>query len=262
MNLITLVENTSCREDLPAEHGLSLYVETGNRKLLFDSGQTGLVVENARRLGVDLSAVDTVILSHGHYDHGGGLFAFLEVNKTAPIYASDLCFGSFYHGTRKYIGLNPLLQDCRRFRPVSEITDLGDGLTLTPGRMVLTPESIPYQGLNVKHKSLYCPDCFLHEQYLTLEENGKKILFSGCSHRGIVNIARHFQPDILIGGFHFKALDPQKDRGTLEHAAKALLDLPTRYYTCHCTGEAQYAILKELMEDRISYLSTGTCLTL
>ena len=232
MKVITLTENTSLQEDLRAEHGLSLYVQTGNRKLLFDCGQTGLFKENAEKLGVDLGQVDTMVLSHGHYDHGGGLYTFLDVNSKAPIYASDLCFGDFYNGTKKYIGLNPTLRDCSRILAVPDPLSLGDGLTLTPGRMVITSEPIPYFGLNVKHKTFFTKDCFLHEQYLTVEEDGKKILFSGCSHRGILNIARHFLPGVLIGGFHFKKLDPVNDREELIRYGQQLLELPTVYYTC------------------------------
>ena len=260
MKLWTLVENTSRCEDIGCEHGLSLYFETGNRKILFDAGQTGLIRENARKMGVDLSQVDTAVLSHGHYDHGGGLFAFLEENKTAPVYASDLCFEDYYNGPTKFIGLNPTLRNCSRIRPVENIRSLGDGLTLYPGRLVTTPRKVESYGLKVRIGHLWMPDTFLHEQYLMLEENGRKILFSGCSHRGIVNIAQHFQPDILIGGFHFKKLDPEKDQAILRESAQALLDLPTRYYTCHCTGTQQYQVLKSIMGDRIDYLSAGSVL--
>lgn len=258
MKLWTLTENTSCRQDLQSEHGLSFYLEIGSRKVLFDAGQTGLFRDNAQKMGLDLKAVDTVVLSHGHYDHGGGLLAFLDLNKTAPIYASDLCFGKFYNGPVKYIGLNPLLETCRQMVMVSEKTSLGDGMTLYPGRLVSTPRKIQSGGMVVRNQRMFIPDNFLHEQYLLLEEKGKRILFSGCSHRGIVNIATHFQPDVLIGGFHLKNLDPQKDQAILEETAQALLALPTMYYTCHCTGTAQYDYLKSLMGNRISYLSAGS----
>ena len=258
MKLTTLVENTACREDLGAEHGLSLYLETGSRKLLFDCGQTDLFRDNAKKLGVDLSQVDTLVLSHGHYDHGGGLYAFMEENKTAKIYASDLCFGDFYHGPDKFIGLNPTLRTCPRILPVEDPMSLGNGLQLIPGRMVVANHKIDAGGLTFRAGHLWIPDTFLHEQYLLLEENGKKILFSGCSHRGIVNIAEHFQPDILIGGFHFKNLDPEKDQEKLKESALALQKLPTRYYTCHCTGTAQYEYLKTILGDRLSYLATGS----
>ena len=262
MKLTVLTENTSCREDIGAEHGLSLFLETGNRKLLFDAGQSDLFQKNAEKLGIDLSQADSFVLSHGHYDHGGGLGTFLKINRDAQIYASDLCFGDFYHGPDKYIGLDPALRREPRIRLISEKTDLQDDLTLYPGRLVPTPRKIQSFGLSCRSGHLWLPDTFLHEQYLLLVENGKRILFSGCSHRGILNIARHFQPDILIGGFHFKMLDPQKDQDQLQEAARALLDLPTIYYTCHCTGTEQYAYLKTIMGDRIEYLSAGSQLEL
>ena len=71
MKLVTLMENTTCREDLCCEHGLSLYLETGDHKILFDAGQSGAFAENAEKLGVNLQNVDFAVLSHGHYDHGG-----------------------------------------------------------------------------------------------------------------------------------------------------------------------------------------------
>lgn len=79
MKIVTLVENTAGNEKCIAEHGLSVYIETEKHKLLLDAGQTDAVVKNAEALGVDLSAVDTVILSHGHYDHSGGILPFSKL---------------------------------------------------------------------------------------------------------------------------------------------------------------------------------------
>ena len=263
MKLLTLTENTSCREDILPEHGLSLYLETGSRRLLFDTGQTDLFLRNASALGVNLRNVDAVVLSHGHYDHGGGIPAFLSVNDRAPVYLSTFAFGDFYHGPEKYIGLSPALRGNPRLLPVKTRTCLGDGLTLIPGSELPCPHPLCSYGLEVRENGVRHPDSFCHEQYLLLEEGGKTILFSGCSHRGILNIAEYFRPDVLIGGFHFMKLDPQGEgRQTLEEAARVLLALPTRYYTCHCTGVPQYEFLKARMGSRLSYLSAGSSLEL
>ena len=93
MKITVLTENTACRESLACEHGLSLYIETGCHKILFDAGQSGAFADNAEALGIDLSAVDFAVLSHGHYDHGNGLVRFLEINGTAPIYLRRDTFG-------------------------------------------------------------------------------------------------------------------------------------------------------------------------
>ena len=95
MKITVLVENTSLC-DIPVEHGLSLYIEACGKNVLFDSGQSTLFAENAKRLGVDLKAVDFCVLSHGHYDHSGGLMEFICENDHAPIYMHKNAFGLHY----------------------------------------------------------------------------------------------------------------------------------------------------------------------
>ena len=251
MKITTLIENTTCQEDLACEHGLSLYLETGAHKILFDAGQSGAFADNADKLGIDLSAVDICILSHGHYDHGGGLSRFLEINRTAPVYLSRHAFGGHYNAAGKYIGLDLQLQKNDRL-----IYTDGD-IKIAPGLTLHTLHTAPADtsGLTMLENGHHKPEDFRHEQYLLIEEAGKKILISGCSHKGILQIMAQFQPDVLIGGFHFMKIE---DRTQLEDAAKKLLEYPTVYYTGHCTGQMQYAILKEIMGPRLQALSTGT----
>ena len=123
MKIVTLMENTACREDLCCEHGLSLYIETENHRILFDAGQSAAFADNAEKLGVALETVDFAVLSHGHYDHGGGLGKFLECNKGAPVYVSSHAFEPHY-SRNGYIGLEPALQHSERMIPVSETTEL------------------------------------------------------------------------------------------------------------------------------------------
>ncbi|MBO5992547.1 MAG: hypothetical protein J6P76_00265, partial [Acidaminococcaceae bacterium] len=103
------------------------------------------------------------------------------------------------------------------------------------------------------------PEDFRHEQYLLIEEDGRRILFSGCSHKGILNIASWFRPDVLVGGFHFMGV-PLDDAGKkrLTEAAEILCSYPTVYYTGHCTGVEQYQFMKQLMGERLRYIAAGS----
>ena len=253
MKLITLMENTSCREDICYEHGLSLYLETDTCNILFDAGQSAAFAENANRLGVDLKKVDFAVLSHGHYDHSGGLGTFLTCNETAPVYVSQWAFEPHWESDGRYVGVDQQLKDNQRIRYVAEETKLGEGVTLY--RLNRAP--MDTAGLLVEEEGVRKPDDFRHEQYLLLEERGKRILISGCSHKGILNIMDAFRPDVLVGGFHFMKME---DEVFLARAAQQLLEYDTVYYTGHCTGQKQYDFLKNLMGDRLHYISAGTVL--
>lgn len=258
MKITVLVENTSADARFQSEHGLSLYIETEKYKILFDMGQTDLFAENARKLGVDLTDVDIAILSHGHYDHGGGLKTFMKINEKAPIYISKYAFGAYYNGTEKYIGLDADLRESKRIVYTDDVIKLADGLTLYHCNDREKSYDLGSFGLNKKIGDLFLADDFLHEQYLCIEENGKKVLISGCSHKGILNIVEWFQPDVLIGGFHFSKLPLDE---TLEGYAKILNEFDTTYYTCHCTGEKQYEFMKKTMK-KLSYVAVGNVLNI
>lgn len=261
MRIVTLLENTACREDLCYEHGLSLYIETGNHRILFDAGQTDAFAHNAQKLGIDLSKVDFAVLSHGHYDHGGGLKRFLEINKTAPVYVNRDAFMPHYNGAEKYIGLDEELLKSERLIFVDDKLEITPDITLYGGSFPL-PHPIDPAGLTVLEDGVFQPEDFRHEQYLLIQEQGRRVCFSGCSHRGILNIAAHFRADVLIGGFHFMKLNPQKDAQRLFAAAEDLLQYPTAYYTGHCTGAEAYAFMKDIMGSRLNALSTGVLLEL
>lgn len=302
MKVVSLLENTSTRSDMRTEHGLSLYIETGKHKILFDMGQSDAFAANADTLGVDLRAVGLAVLSHGHYDHGGGLAAFLERNSSAPVYLSRYAFEPHYHGEGRYIGLNPALRGSAQLHFTEGETWLGEGLTLCdcnqntrerpldscglqmaqrgsfgsnqsdgsaqPAPQMVQPEDSPErnpggslqgdlaagsQGIPDGCACTLVPEDFRHEQYLLVEEHSRRVLFSGCSHKGILEIVRWFRPDVLVGGFHFSGL-PLDD--TLAGYAAALDGYPAEYYTCHCTGSAQFQFMQQYMK-RLHYLSCG-----
>ena len=251
MKLVTLMENTALSSEFAYEHGLSLYLETDGQKILFDAGQSGAFADNAGKLGIDLGAVEICILSHGHYDHGGGLGRFLEENTHAKIYVNRHAFEPHYNASGKYIGLDLQLQKTNRLCYTDGNWRLRENLHL----LTLDTPPMDTSGLTVMENGQLRPEDFRHEQYLLVEERGKKILISGCSHKGILNIMEAFRPDVLVGGFHFmKIEDPEK----LKSYARKLLAYPTTYYTGHCTGKQQFTALKEIMGERLHEVCAGT----
>lgn len=263
MKIWTLLENTTETEGLQTEHGLSLYVETQHHRILFDAGQSGAFAVNAEKMGIDLEKVDIAVLSHGHYDHGGGLQRFLEINSTAPVYVNQRAFMPYFNGTKKYIGLDQELLRSNRLIFTKEQGQLDMGISLHSCNDKLRSFPTDSSGLNMVKYGNFQPDDFRHEQYLLIEEHGKRTLFSGCSHKGILNIETWFQPDVLIGGFHFSKLEPRgAGAGRLKEAARILKQYDTQYYTGHCTGAEQYWFMKKIMEDRLSYVSAGSSITI
>lgn len=259
MKIYTLTENTPFSDDFIAEHGLSLYIETKNHKILFDTGASDAFSKNASTLGIDLSKVDLAFLSHGHYDHGGGLEKFLELNQTAPIYLNQYAFGDYYNATSKYIGLDKKLYPNDRFIFVKDFLKIDEELSIFSCNDLEKKYPLDTAGLSTKKDNERIPEKFLHEQYLTILEENKKVLISGCSHKGILNIMNWFQPDCFIGGFHFMKQEIKENRNQiLDYSAEILNSYHIPYYTCHCTGIEQYNYLKKKMGNQLHYLSAGS----
>lgn len=259
MRIWVLMENSALDGRFTAEHGLSLYMEANGRKILFDAGQTDAFAENAQKLGVDLAAVDLCVLSHGHYDHSGGLERFLEMNDHAPVYMHRRAAEPHYNGTVKYIGVSEKLIGHPRIILTDDELDLGAGMRLCTCNHLASGCPASARGMTVKCGETFLQDSFDHEQYLIMEENGKRIIVSGCSHKGILNIVRWLKPDVLIGGFHFVKLDPTgEDAAFLEEAASSLMGQNCLYYTGHCTGDAAFSFLKARMGERLQAMPAGT----
>ena len=255
MKITTLIENTTISPELTAEHGLSLFVEAAGHTFLFDAGQSGAFADNAGRLGIDLRTAEFAVLSHGHYDHGGGMTQFLECNRTAKIYVNQNAFGGHYNAAGRYIGLSDELRSSTR------LILTGDEYAIAPGLTLHTcndrPLAVPIEpsGLTERLGDFLLPEEFRHEQALLIEEDGRRILLSGCAHKGVRNLLEWFHPDVFVGGFHFKQLSPDDPRLRIWGEAMAKYD--TVFYTGHCTGAEQYAVLKNILGDRLNPLSTG-----
>lgn len=270
MRIINIIENTPGTEGCVIGHGLSFYIETERHKLLMDTGPSEYILENAGKLGISLSGVDTVVLSHGHYDHAGGILPFTEVNTMAKIYMHREASGDYYafDGREKgyhYIGMDPGITKLDQIVYVDGEMKIDGELSLFCG--ITGRRNLPETNKRLKKKSgdTYVQDSFAHEQCLVVRENRKHFLFSGCAHNGILNILDRYkelygaEPDVVISGFHMmKKTDyTEEEIQNIRDTACELKRYHTMFYTCHCTGIPAYEIMKEIMGEQLHYVHCG-----
>ncbi|MFI3206430.1 MAG: MBL fold metallo-hydrolase [Clostridia bacterium] len=258
MRIFNLVENVSLG-DYKSAHGLSIYIETKTHKILFDLGPDKTIFENAKLAKIDLSEVDTVIISHGHYDHGGALEEFLKINNKAKIYLQKSAFKKHYSVSKKdkhSIGIDENLINHSQIILKTGAYKIDEELSL------FTVKSTGKCRCS-SNDSLYDDegqDKFTHEQNLVINSD-KKIMLMGCGHNGVVDIMEQSpQKDfsIVIGGFHLSSRTGViADEKLLDDISKELaIYNATKFYTCHCTGEKAFDILKTKMNN-IFYFHVG-----
>ncbi|MCR5089714.1 MAG: MBL fold metallo-hydrolase [Oscillospiraceae bacterium] len=270
MKIINLIENTEGGSGCASAHGLAFYIVTKHHRILLDLGPSKETLTNAEKLGIDLSKVELVILSHGHYDHGGGLPAFAELNPTAAVYMQRTAVGTFYaddgpETEPRYIGLERAASGLPQIIFVDGDFRIDDELYLLTVEQRKHPLPSMNGRLKEKQGDSFIPDGFGHEQSLVITESGKTVLMSGCAHNGILNILEEFRrklgrdPDAVISGFHLmkKAAYTDDEIEEIVETAKALKTYDTQFYTCHCTGVPAFRVMQSVMGDRLDYVHSG-----
>ena len=272
MKIINLIENTEGRPGCAYAHGLSFYVETKKHKLLLDLGPSEETINNAQALGIDLSAVDTVILSHGHYDHSGGIIPFTKINDKAVIYMQDSAAEDYYADDGKeaqprfrYIGIDKSIASLQQVRLLHCDTVIDDELEVFVIRNRSHELPSTNKNLLVRKSDEYQNDDFRHEHCLVIRQNGLSVLMSGCAHNGILSIIDAYQekygkaPDLVVSGFHLmkKTEYSSNEIDEIRSIAAELKKYPTRFVTCHCTGTTAYDVMKSIMGDSLEYVHSG-----
>ena len=273
MRIINLIENTEGRPGCAYEHGLSFYIETEHHRLLMDLGPSEKSLKNAENMGIDLSKVDTMILSHGHYDHSGGIVPFLQAGSNAVIYMQETALGEFYgddgeeqgRHLYRYIGVDKEIAKypCVKFIKGDFVIDEELEIFTIKKRTHELPSA--NKRILVKKDGSYVRDTFEHEQYLVISCAGKKTLMSGCAHNGVLSILDEYRkkygkdPDIMISGFHLmKKTDYNAGEcSEIMNIADELKKLPVKFYTCHCTGMPAYLMMKEILDEQLEYVHSG-----
>ncbi len=258
MRITALVENVS-NSELKATHGLSLYIETHEHKILFDLGPDNTLFDNAEARNINLSEVDIVIISHGHMDHGRALRRFLDINSSARIYIQRKAFLPHY---TKVLFLKVGVGLDKRLENHPQVTLVEGDLQIDEELRLFTVSNIEkcYSKVNDVLFEEKQKDNFLHEQNLIIKES-QSVLVMGCGHAGVVNIlekAEQYDPQVCIGGYHL--FDPVTKKTVsdtlLNQIAVELQGYPgTKFYTCHCTGNTAY----QYLADRIPNMFRLSC---
>ena len=269
MKITTLVENHSNfqKPSLKAEHGVSFYVEVGGHTYMSDVGQSGNFADNAEKLGINLSKVETLAISHHHYDHGGGLGRFFEDNKQAIVFLKRSLKADYLAvdnpNSVRYIGLDRgLLREHQdRIIYIDKSQEVSPRFYL----IMKIPEKYPKpQGderLKRRIGDDIIADPFTHEIISVVEGDEGMVVLTGCAHNGVLNMIAAVKDTFpgkpiqaVIGGFH---LHHETDQ-TVREIGVALLEMNIpRVITGHCTGDHQTDLLEEVLGDRLEPLFTG-----
>lgn len=230
-----------------AEHGLSFYIESGGMKVLYDTGQSGdVLLHNALLAGVSLNSLDHIVLSHGHYDHSGGLLKVLKMNEGVSLIAHPAAFQKKY--ARREGGLKDIslpfspdeLQEHCKLQIGSGSVDLGGGISTTGEIPRITPYEAPQPDLLVEKDGRLIADVVTDDQSLMVSAEGEPVLLCGCCHSGIVNTIECVKrktgmyPAAIAGGLHMEKAGEYRLLSTTEALRASGVK---KVLAGHCSGD-------------------------
>lgn len=270
MKIYILTDNRTKKRGILAEHGLSVFIKHKNINILFDTGQSDIYCRNAIQMGMDLSKADYIVLSHGHYDHCGGLIHFPQTDKTPTIFAHKDAFQKRYvinpNGrSHREIGIPWSLQDS---------SFISNNLTLTQKAVTIVPdiflfgeipsttlfEGVP-EGFFTGEEPNRLADMMADEQMLIFDTDKGLCVFLGCSHPGVVNCLNYAlkqfpgkKIDTLVAGMHLDSVSPLRLQMTIQH----IIDLGIRKVVpLHCTGIYAITEMMRFLRDKCLPLCAG-----
>ncbi|MBN1395330.1 MAG: MBL fold metallo-hydrolase [Pirellulales bacterium] len=262
VSVAVLVENTAVGPGIIAEHGLAYWIQHGDRSILFDTGQGNALVGNAWRLGIRLEDAGAVVLSHGHYDHTGGLPDALRGDRPVDLFlhpaALERKFACDAAGSARDVGIPYASKQAAEKKSVhpqwtEEPTPITERLTAT-GPVPRVTEFEDTGGAFFLDQSCTNPDDLIDDQSLFFESREGVVILLGCAHSGVVNTMRYVREltggrpiHAVLGGMHLVQASPERLAETIEEFKR--LEVPL-IAPCHCTGDAAVAAFRAAFPDR------------
>lgn len=265
-----VVENTAGKDGTIAEHGMCFWLETGSTYVIFDTGQGGVLLHNAGIMGISLEQAEFVALSHGHYDHIGGLKTVLQLSHNPKVYAHPAAFQPKFacneYGQSRKTGM-PAMNEKSVRKLADDIiftikpTQITDSLFVT-GEIPRITEFEDTGGPFFLDEGCIKPDPFLDDQALFFESSRGIVVLLGCAHAGVINTLLYIQQlthgkpiHAVMGGMHLLSASRERMIKTIEHLSRINPDL---LGPVHCTGQAATAELWEAFPQKCFSCPVGT----
>ncbi len=271
LRITTLSENTADTGDLLAEWGLSFLIATGKENILFDTGKTISASYNTDSLEIDLNQIDKIVLSHGHYDHSGGLRQILRrMGKEVEIIAHPDIWTAKYRRRKgqkdKYVGIPFQRQDLEslgaRFTLTTKPLKIADNIMTTGEVPMVTDYETIDSALFVKSDAGWQPDKLLDDLALIINAEPGLVVVLGCAHRGMLNTLYHARKlagvktiHTVLGGAHLISASKERIRRTIADLKE--LDVQ-RLGLCHCTSLPAISIMAQEFGEKFFFNITGT----
>ncbi|MCG9479397.1 MAG: MBL fold metallo-hydrolase [Actinomycetia bacterium] len=268
ISITILVENCVGLAGLKAEHGLSVLIETDGQRFLFDCGQTNQLQENASNLGLSLHNLDAVILSHGHYDHSGGLMSIIGKNPGIRVYGHPAVFEKKYismDGSYRYIGMQYKKEDYEKAGAKFMLSEKSQQIGEEIYSCGFIPRTTEFEQVSPsffkKVGKNYIEDDIPDDNCLVVQQGKKNILFLGCTHSGIINTLKHVSKTwnmsgflMVAGGMHLVDKSRQYVENVLGKMEEFNID---KVMPLHCSGLNHLGLFSQYFGSSLNYGSTG-----